>query len=448
MATHNTSYGDDSAQKLLESPLTDSPNNSKNNNDSANTNASNISNSSLNEVRETSEIGKAKKKFFITKHLNEDVLNSPKSLADEKELYPLMQHRKKSTATKSASLSKLETSSQNQQDGLFEQFDQAKSGSVNSQRSVDTPILSNKLGSNDTDLNRENEDVFDLEDINHVNAAINDNSNNNRYAEGQDTITSLKSSVFTKQLAEIRRKASLRSNKSTSSSINSINAPSNTNINKDSTTTPAKNLPFTKLFYKSQDSVKSATSKKSISKHNTDQSKEFYIDTINQEINNITNDLNTSSGTINTKSKPHIAFKRLSSTQDKATGDNSIIQTAIANNPEVLLDKINDVIKSNDIELSQQLIKRVKDLIAEADYLEKRRRRYFKRIFKLIACFFLMFTLLMGIIVITSVFLQIQRIESNRLYTRNLTNSSYFFTNNNNTFIKFVDNFLSSRQGM
>jgi hypothetical protein len=111
-------------------------------------------------------------------------------------------------------------------------------------------------------LLKENEDLF-LDD---VMQSLTVAANNNRYQEGQDTITSLKNSVFVKQLASMRRRASLKSNKSNqttvfdSTSANSLNTDAQPQPSgpETPTSTISKANAKTGLFFKSQESIRSS----------------------------------------------------------------------------------------------------------------------------------------------------------------------------------------------
>jgi hypothetical protein len=119
-------------------------------------------------------------------------------------------------------------------------------------------------------LMKENEDLF-MED---VMQSLTTGANNNRYQEGQDTITSLKNSVFVKQLAEMRRRASLKSSKSNqtvvSTSANSLNTDNQSQHSggggglQTPTSTISKATAKTGQFFRSQESI---ASKKSSTKH-------------------------------------------------------------------------------------------------------------------------------------------------------------------------------------
>ncbi len=98
----------------------------------------------------------------------------------------------------------------------------------------------------------------------------------------------------------------------------------------------------------------------------------------------------------------------------------------------------------------QNLMKQIKYILAQSERLYEKRRTYLKRSFQIIACFLLFFTFLMGVVVITSVFVQINAIEAhreNRTYDyKNISNLFQLNRNNTNKIIQLVDNLLVSPQ--
>jgi hypothetical protein len=378
-------FPDDSSRRLL--------------NNSSEDYSNNTSGVSVTEIKETNDQNNIKKKFTVTKHIQQQQQDSPISDTE-------------STTTKTGLLSK-------------SCLILANDTSPNTGDSLKSENIF-QFKNNDSDFIRESDDVFDE---NLVGIGFDTNATN-RYAEGQDTITSLKNTVFVKQLADIKRKASLKSNKS--SSANSIpsqtsginNANSIINLAVDIPATPQSKRALPSIFFKSQESI---VSKKVGNKFR------LWVNGTAEPV-----DLDGSITTVNSKKMQAMGGRRRSMQRLKSTSESN--STNIERNPEILIDTITEAINNNkdDFELSQKLMEQIKFLLAQNDDLERRRRRYLKRIFKLIFCFFVIFTVLMGIIVISSLFVQLERIENHRLGHYNLTNNVSLYSKNN-TLIKWAD---------
>jgi hypothetical protein len=143
----------------------------------------------LNEIKET-EITPTKKKFIVTK-LFQELSISPKSLFDEAEL---LKQKPKTQQEYSKSCMLLSDNDDQELTNL--------NGEINATSLFNS---NNNNNINDVDLIREIEDDFNENEV--LDSDKNGlNGNGNRYAEGQDTITSLKNSIFIKKLTEIRNK--------------------------------------------------------------------------------------------------------------------------------------------------------------------------------------------------------------------------------------------------
>jgi hypothetical protein len=145
----------------------------------------------LNEIKER-EITPTKKKFIVTK-LFQELSISPKSLFDEAEL---LKQKTKTQHEYSKSCILLSDNDDQELNNLNGEIDATSLFNSNN---------NNNNNINDVDLIREIEDDFNENEV--LDSDKNGlNVNGNRYAEGQDTITSLKNSIFVKKLTEIRNK--------------------------------------------------------------------------------------------------------------------------------------------------------------------------------------------------------------------------------------------------
>jgi hypothetical protein len=82
------------------------------------------------------------------------------------------------------------------------------------------------------------------------------------------------------------------------------------------------------------------------------------------------------------------------------------------------------------------LIKQIKYILAKGEMSAEKRTRYLKRVFKAMSFLLLFFTFLMSVVVITSVIVQISKIEAHK------SNRTYSDVNTTNKLYKLVDNLL------
>ena len=289
-----------------------------------------LRNQLVNEINETNST--PKKKFTVTK-LFQELSISPKSLFDESELF-----KQQSSNQHEFSKSCMVLSENNQNEDID-----------------DTSLFnSNNNNVNDLDFNREIEDDFNTNEVfDSEMSAI----NGNRYAEGQDTITSLKNSVFINKLNEIKNKRNkANKNKPTpATSTQSINTDSST-YNSISGDIPQTPQPKRALLIRSDSSL----------------------------------------STLNSKKKLPILSRRGS--RVKTTSES----TSVNISPGQLIETLN-AIENDEIEVEDDAIELKKTLLLTLQNEKEetiRKRKVVKHVAKTLACFFLLLTFVIGMITI------------------------------------------------
>lgn len=254
-------------------------------------------------------------------------------------------------------------------------------------KNIDESVLSSQAKIQN--LENESEDFFEEDEELEFPQTIN---NNNRFSEGQDTITSLKNPIFMKQISDMKRKSSIKSNRSVNT--NNLQVNDGQLINRRSLNSSILNI------FKSQESI---ISKKSNNK--------------NANESNIL-DLNGS-------------MSMLSKQKFRTNSDNvSLMQ------PEKIADTVAEIIKNNndDSELSQKLLNQLKLLIAESKRMEQKRIIRLRRLSKIFICLIVLFTALMAIVVVVCVGAQLQTLQ------RNFNNDTLNFNETSNTLHNKIGN--------
>ena len=366
----------DVTRKLLDSSNNDSNTSDiQSNDEKIENNKSNLTNLTLNEIN---EVTSKKSKFQVIKR-NEDVLAIPLTTVSAE---PKRNSSKESEPDTNNNLNI-------DNDVLF------------SASETSFAINEEKISLNQSEIN---EDVFDeLEDLPETNLQ----TNNNRYAEGQDTITSLKNSVFLQQLAIIKRKASVKSNKANANKTVAENA---------SLTTPQLNqravLSISNLF-KSQESINSKrSSAKFFGRMSSVESKG--ANSNSQAVSlNITNDIDQDMASA--KLKP---TKQLMKQVNESITN---IQEQFGVNPDIFIETVSEIIINNnmDADTSAIYLKQLQLIMQLSENSKKRRKAIYKFLSFMLICLLIILTFIMSLIVVVCVFLNLEKIDgqnSNRTY--------------------------------
>ena len=319
-----------------------------------------LKNDSINEINETKN-GSAKKKFIVTKLLV-DPSTSPRSLFNEDELFKNnLQATPKQQYSKSCMVL---SDGKNCREHDIKELRDVIAKCVDSN---DENYNSNNNNNNviDFDYNREIEDEFNVDEV----FGIDFDANGNRYAEGEDTITSLKNSVYLNKLNEIKRNAALKKAKSATSSASQGSSSDGSSSNNLLATNEIPATPQSKraLFQRSESSL-----------------------------------------SITSSSRKHLPIMSRRGSRAKTISESTTMNAK----SEELINTLEEIIKDDSahddrVELKKKLLKHIE----ENQNLENRKRKFMKNIFKTLACFFILFTFIMGSIVLISLIIHINEIN-------------------------------------
>jgi len=297
-----------------------------------------------------------------------------------------------------------------------------------------TNLESNFNQSSRLDLN--SNEYEDDDDFNENLPFIYENTNHNfRENEGQDTITSLSNNIYLKQLAKIRKKASIKSSSSKSSLNKFIDETNPQNLDKiDKITSAFENEPrsaspdkntsrnnLLSLFTK-RESFNSRQSVDSIKLDNLLQNQISFARTeSNKSVLDISQ-LGLSQNIVNLIKNPELFALKDSSININTNTEND----AVTNKSEQVFQVLKEVIdNTDDSELTKQFIQQVLDTIKMQQRIREKKKDNEKK-----ACFvleiFVFFTIfLMSVFLIKNVIIQLKIIDNNslRTFSNTLNNS-------------------------